>query len=216
MAQRWYQDVRVRPQLVAGAFAIAAAVIGGLFLLYSTRAGRNGPFAEPSVYRLRVIVMNPDGIPTDEAKVWSSVGGESKQVSGGWEFVVPLASRPVDGRITVFASREASFLAGTADCRLGKDLHPVVSVQLRKTSRSVVRGIVLDDSGRALGAVRVAVVGLASVVTTTSTSGQFVLPTEASLGEQVLIRAEKDRYHPVTQLHPAGTEPMTIVLERNR
>jgi len=40
----------------------------------------------PSIYRLRVTVLNLDRTPNNEAKVTSDYGGEPKKVEGGWEF----------------------------------------------------------------------------------------------------------------------------------
>ena len=52
-----------------------------------------------NMYRIRVTVVGAQGVPVEEAMVWSSAGGEPKKVSGGWEFDVPMASRPADGKI---------------------------------------------------------------------------------------------------------------------
>jgi hypothetical protein len=38
---------------------------------------------EPSVYQLRTVVLDPQQIPVEDAKVWSSLGGEPKKIAGG-------------------------------------------------------------------------------------------------------------------------------------
>src|SRR5512145_3256064 len=39
--------------------------------------------AKPSIYRLRVTVVDPQNVPAEDAIVWSSLGGEPKKVAGG-------------------------------------------------------------------------------------------------------------------------------------
>src|ERR1700687_5544487 len=46
---------------------------------------------EPSVYQLRTVVLDPQGIPVEDAKVWSSLGGEPKKIAGGLQFDIPAS-----------------------------------------------------------------------------------------------------------------------------
>src|SRR5215471_10052793 len=41
---------------------------------------------DTAIYRVRVVVVGSDGVPSNDAKVWSSIGGEAKKVDGGWQF----------------------------------------------------------------------------------------------------------------------------------
>src|SRR5437764_8366434 len=52
---------------------------------------------DSAIYRIRITVLDPHNVPVENAKVWSSVGGEPKKVPGGWEFDLPSASKPLDG-----------------------------------------------------------------------------------------------------------------------
>lgn len=71
------------------------------------------------VYQVRVVVLSPQGTPVDDSKVWSSVGGESMRVEGGWQLIIPAAVKPADGKVTVYAQVNAAFLAGHSDSLLG-------------------------------------------------------------------------------------------------
>jgi hypothetical protein len=59
--------------------------------------------AGPELYRIRVTVVDSAGLPVDDAKVWSSLGGEPKKVAGGWQFDIPRSAIPKEGPLTLFA-----------------------------------------------------------------------------------------------------------------
>src|SRR4030081_2118322 len=40
--------------------------------------------ADSAIYRIRITVLDSQNVPVENAKVWSSVGGEPKKVAGGW------------------------------------------------------------------------------------------------------------------------------------
>src|SRR5713226_5308727 len=83
---------------IAWAAIVAVLVLGAL------------PIAAPifvegrAIYRVRVTVLDPQQTPVEEARVWSSLGGEAKKVAGGWQFDIPAATRPADGKLTVYAT----------------------------------------------------------------------------------------------------------------
>ena len=150
----------------------------------------------------------------EDAKVWTSVGGELKQVAGGWELDIPLSKVPADGKITVHAAKESAFLSGSSETRLGKDLAPTMTLRLAANPPATVRGIVLDESGNALEGVRVSVIGHEEEAVATGAGGQFILPAHAATDQQVRLHAEKPGYRGITQIHPAGSFPATLTLER--
>jgi hypothetical protein len=169
----------------------------------------------PDIYRVRVTVIDPQRRPVEDAKVWSTIGGEPKKVAGGWQFDIPAASIPVNGKVTFFASKENSFLDGERDLQLDSDASPAVTIEVaKKVKEVVVRGIVVDEANNAIGEVRVSVVGHESEAVITQPNGGFVLPAHAAVGQQILLHAEKPGYKAVNQYHPAGEEPVTIILER--
>lgn len=67
---------------------------------------------DTSIYRMRVTVLDLTHVPVEDAKVWSSLGGEPKKVSGGWEFDIPAVLRPSDGQVRIFAAVPAAFSSG--------------------------------------------------------------------------------------------------------
>jgi Carboxypeptidase regulatory-like domain len=166
---------------------------------------------DASLYRVRVTVLDLMQTPVEDAKVWSTIGGEPKKVSGGWEFDIPAIVKPVDKEVKIFAAVPGQFLSAESSVRLGIDYNPTTILQLRKNSRASIHGVVMDASGRSLEGAAVTTAGSTSSVKTRP-DGQFTMATDSSDGEEVLLRVEKDGYRPVQQLHPAGNEPVTILL----
>src|SRR5262245_58627836 len=128
------RKVVILPLLVSLAVAvvalIAATALGAY--VYFNRNDR--------VYRVRATVMNERGVPVDEAKVWSSAGGEPKKVAGGWQFDIPAATKPLDGKVTFYAEQATAFLEGRADLRLDEDFNPTVTIKLFHDTSAEVRG----------------------------------------------------------------------------
>jgi hypothetical protein len=169
---------------------------------------------DTSLYRVRVTVIGPDQVPTEEAKVWSSIGGEPKRVSAGWEFDIPAAVKPVDGKLGVFAAAANVSQFGSSEIVLADDYNPAVIIRLQNRAPASIRGRVIDDSGKGIGAATVKAVGYGTDIVTTGNDGEFVLQTHAPEGQQVLLTAEKEGYITVSQLHPAGSEPAAMILSR--
>ena len=168
---------------------------------------------ESSVYQLRAVVVDPQQTPVEDAKVWSSLGGEPKKVSGGWQFDIPAASIPSDHKLTIYATVPASFLKGQSDVILTSDFHPATTIHLIHPE-STIRGIVTDDKGRAVEGATVTVVGHGSEMVRTKADGGFELPAHAADGQQVELHAERDGFSPSSGWYPAGTTPAELVLKR--
>jgi hypothetical protein len=167
-----------------------------------------------TIYRVRVTVLSDQKLPTEDAKVWSSIGGEPMKVAGGWHFEIPAAKRPQDGKLTIFASQENAYLIGSRDLQLNADYNPAVVIQLERDTSAKVRGQVVDSRGRAVAGARVSVVGYGDEAVVTKEGGDFELPAHAAVGQQVRLYAEKRGYG-VADLHcPAGDEPATLQLKR--
>jgi hypothetical protein len=171
--------------------------------------------AANSVYRVRVNVTGTTGLPEGNAKVSSSVGGESKVVAGGFEFDIPFASKPADGSVVFSANTDDGGAKGDKTLTLGDDRFPTISINLLAVQSAVVRGTVEDESGRTIGGVTVSVVGYGEESVITSANGGFVLPAHVADGKTVKLHAEGKRYAPLDQDHPAGTFPATLVLHRD-
>ena len=166
------------------------------------------------IYRVRVTVLSPEQVPVEDAKVWSSFGGEPKKVAGGWQFDIPAASKPQDSRVVFYASRENAFLTGMQEANLGSDFSPAVTIRLRHDDSARVRGQVVDRSNRGVVGARVFVVGHDAEAVMTQEGGNFDLPAHAAVDQQVSIHAEKAGYRGVNQWHPAGDSPATLILEK--
>jgi len=101
-----------------------------------------------SIYRVRVTVIDPQNMPVEDAKVWSSFGGEPKKVAAGWEFDIPEGSKPREGKLFIFAVKETAFLKGQADLTLDSEHNPAITVQLKRDDSAKLRGQVVDAKNR--------------------------------------------------------------------
>ncbi len=166
-------------------------------------------------YRVRVMVMDTHQTPTSDVKVWSSIGGEPMEVNGGWLFVIAKDTKPLDGKVTFYASKDSAFLKGQTQLPLTDDHNPSVTVQLENQRKANVIGIVEDDTQTAIADANVSVIGYGGEAQVTKASGNFSLPAHAADGQQVQVHAEKAGYHSANAWCPAGDTPCTILLQRN-
>lgn len=194
-------------------FLIGLLVLGPIVISAYVEITKHRSDGE-AIYRVRVTVTEPQGTPTDDARVWSSIGGEPKKVAGGWQFDIPRATKPKDGKLAIYAAQPNKFLVGEQQLQLGDDLNPTITISLRPENQAQVRGNVTDKRSRAIPGALVSVVGYASEAVVTEAGGNFVLPAHAAKDQQVLLHAEKSGYAAVEQWHPAGDFPAVIVLER--
>ena len=199
---------------VPAAHAIVGLIVVALVpILGSLQLQREG-LQQKGIYHLRVTVLDPQGMPTNDAQVWSSTDSIPKKVDGGWEFSIPAGSKPAEGRLTVYARVPNAFWQGQRELRLADEYYPTATVRLRADDKAQVRGIVQDAAGRAVAGARVCVVGYPAEAFTTKEDGNFVLLAHAAEGQEVELHAEKPTKS-VNQWHPAGTFPVTLVLNAN-
>ena len=170
------------------------------------------PSPDNSIYRVRVTVVDDKGMPTEEAKVWSSFGGEPKKVAGGWQFDIPAASKPKDGKMTIFANKESAFLKGESPLTLDKEVNPALTINLKRDASAKVRGQIVDNKNRGITGVKVFVVGYDTEAVTTKEGGNFELPAHAAIDQQVLVHAEKQGYRGADRHHPAGETQLKMTL----
>jgi hypothetical protein len=194
---------------IRGCIAIGVlSILGHIYLQHEAAASA-------SVYEIRVVVLGNHDTPVEDAVVWSSVGGEQKKISGGWQFDVPRRSTS-GGGVTLYAKVPNTPLQGKASVQLGSDNNPTVTITLQSDDSASVRGSVEDTSGRALLGVEVSVVGYAKEAVVTSTGGSFELPAHVTEGQTVRLHAEVSGYRPLDQDQPAGDFPVILVLKRDR
>ncbi len=190
------------------------AMLGGV-IGYGAAISRATSNVGSESYRVRVVVMDPHQTPMSDAKVWSSVGGEPMKVEGGWLFVIAKDTKPLDGKVTFYASKDAAYLKGQSPLTLGDDHNPSVTVGLANERSAKVIGIVEDDDQAAIEGVTVSLIGYDSEAQVTKASGNFSLPAHATDGQQVELHAQKAGYHAANLWCPAGDSPCTILLKRN-
>jgi hypothetical protein len=165
------------------------------------------------VYRIRITVENPQGMPINDAKVTSSIGGEPKVVEGGWEFDIPPGSRPDDGRLMLYATVKTAFLSGHTDAQLASDYNLTAKIRLEHDRSAHIRGQVLNKRGYPVDGAQVNIAGYSDGATTDS-SGQFDVPAHAADGEQVELHVFKNKLGSVSAWEQAGGQPVTVDLGR--
>jgi hypothetical protein len=188
-------DTTSRRALIGGIAAALIAVVGGIAVAIINgwfSSGKSSATPDTGIYRVRVSVIGDQNIPIEDAKVWSTFGGEAKKVAGGWQFDIPGASKPKDGKLTIYASKEGAFLRGQTDLALGDDANPAATIKLKRDDTARVRGQVVDGKNRAVAGARVFVVGYGSEAVITKEGGNFELPERAEPDRDVLLQAEKD------------------------
>ena len=207
------------PVIASNKTLIVTVLVGVIGLIGTIGAALIGkwpftPAPDNSIYRVRVTVVDDKGIPTEEAKVWSSFGGEPKRVAGGWQFDIPAASKPKDGKLTIFATKESAFLKGEAPLTLDKEVNPALTINLKRDASAKVRGQIVDNKNRGIAGVKVFVVGYDAEAVTTKEGGNFELPAHAAIDQQVLVHAEKAGYRGADRHHPAGETVLKMKLEK--
>jgi len=166
-----------------------------------------------TVYRVRTLVLDPEHVPVSGATLRTTASNETTQTFQGIGIVaVYRATMPANGRVTIYADLDSAFLHGHTDLELAKDPNPSATIQLRANGNADVSGLVEDNAGHAVSGATVTVLGGESSLT--DANGTFVVKTSAAVGQQVRLHVEKVGYHAVDQDHPAGREPVTIVLVR--
>jgi hypothetical protein len=200
-----------RSAIIALALVCLVPTLASTYVEITRIADRNR-----TIYHVRTIVLGPTETPIEDTKVWSSASGEPKRITGGWQFDIPEGSKPLNGKLTIYASVESAFLTGKAEMQLGEDRNPTVTIVLRADTSANVRGIIVDGSGNGVFAARVLVVGYENEAVVTGTGGSFSLPAHAASGQMVRIHVQKNGYAAANEDCPAGDSPATIVMNKAR
>ena len=171
---------------------MAWIVAAGIIVLGVAPFAASAFLQSRGVYRVQVVVVGPDQSPVEIAQVKSSNGGELTMVEGGWELDIPPQTRPVDGKVTLFASVKDEFQKGRSTLVLAQDYYPTATIQLVADTSAMVRGVVVDEDLRAVAGATVSIAGYSDVAVT-DRKGNFVLPAHAGKGQMVEVRAQKDQ-----------------------
>lgn len=189
---------------------IAWILAGGIVVLGLAPLGASTFLQSRGVFRVRVVVLGPDQLPVDDARVSSSTGGEPKKVESGWEFDIPPQTRPADGKVTLFASVKSAFLTGTKTLILSEDYYPTTTIQLAADTSAMIRGIVVDENRRSVAGAHVSILGYSDTVVTDE-MGNFALAAHAADGQIVQVRAQKDQWVGSMSV-PAG-KPLELTIK---
>lgn len=166
-----------------------------------------------TVYRVRTLVLDTEHVPVSGATLRTTASNETTQTYQGIGIIaIYRATMPENGRVTIYADLDSAFLHGHTELELVKDPNPSVTIELKANGNADVSGLVEDNAGHAVSGATVTVLGGES--SSTTQNGTFVVKTNASVGQQVRLHVEKIGYNTVDQDHPAGREPVTIVLVR--
>jgi len=164
-----------------------------------------------TIYRVRVTTVDENRVPVEGVTVRVTSANEAKTASdGSCELAVPKGSLPQDGEVTIFADKNAAFLHGHVEKRLGADPNPSLIIPLQKDKTAGFAGIVTDESGHVIRDVRVGAPGAMAVIT--DDDGHFEIPPRFGHRERVLLHLEKPGYKAVDFWESAGDQNLDIVL----
>lgn len=90
----------------------------------------------------------------------------------------------------LYASVKDAYLSGNSSLALKNDYYPTVTIQLQPFPPATIRGTVVDEYGKSVSGVHVAVSGYSDIATT-DRMGNFSLPAHHAEGQLVSVRAEK-------------------------
>ena len=169
----------------------------------------------PDVYRVRVAVLNPQNVPVSGATLRSPAFNDAAVTANGIaQLTKPRATLSADGKVTIFADLDDQSLHASQQIQLADNPNPTLTIKLNLASDATVSGLIEDESNHAIGGATISVLG--GETGSTSPNGTFTLKANAAVGQQVRLHAEKPGYQSVDQDHPAGREPVTIVLAHDR
>lgn len=107
----------------------------------------------PPLYKIIVVVLDPRQRPVNDAEVWTNTIHKRAGESSEWQLEVLSSNVPADGKITIYAAKNAAFLTGYKSIRLGSEASPQVEIQLTEEKR-VLQARVIDLAGEPVAGVR--------------------------------------------------------------
>jgi hypothetical protein len=169
---------------------------------------------KPTIYAVRVQVLDPQGQPVSGSTVRTSAGNEPHLLPDGWwEVQIPATKVPADGLVALWATHEA-WEGNHAELRLGKDTNPRVEIRL-KTPESWLRGQVVDGHDKGVSGVRISRDdGGPGEPAITDDEGRFALKLSVPREKRVWLRSEHKGSVPGRDLCYAGRDSCWIVLEK--
>lgn len=167
--------------------------------------------SQPQIYSIRVQVLDPEGNPMSAATIRGDVQNEPQRTPDGWwEFEVPLAKVPYDGRITLWAEADG-WRGGSQTVLLGADPNPTVAISLLPPE-SRLAGNVESTAGSGIEGATVTATDVAIVSTVTDLHGRFQLTLPVPRDTQVRIRAEHPDFDGVQNFCYSGRDQCSLVM----
>lgn len=171
------------------------------------------PSPLPPIYAVRIQVLDPQGLPVPGSTVRASAGNEPQRTPDGWwEVEIPAAKVPAGGRITLWAEH-LGWQGSREDVRLGNDPNVQVEIRLKEPESWMIRGQVVDESGRGLAGARVSRQDGTPGEALTDEDGRFALQLSVPLEARIRLRAEHARLAPTDTFCLAGRDTCSITLE---
>jgi hypothetical protein len=90
--------------------------------------------ATTGLVAVRATVLGPDGMPINGARVWSSVGGETQKVPGGWEIEIPESKIPKDKKVDIYTTKKKDSLSGHKKVEVDAPYIPIKIYLTRNTT----------------------------------------------------------------------------------
>ncbi len=122
-----------------------------------------------AIYKVKVIVVDPENRPTDEAKVWSPLGVKPSKIEGGWQFDIPATSKQKNETLIFYASK-SDFLRGKKDLKLSNYFNPEVIIRL--SEEGVLPIYVVNTKGQPLEGVKLCTTAYGSIGEMTNSDGK--------------------------------------------
>ena len=192
-------------------FVASCICILGLAPILADAWLKTKPSGPPDVYRLRVIVLDPQHTPVTGATLrTAALNDTATNDQGIAELTIPRATLSADSKITIYASLDSAGFHASQNIQLAGDPNPTATIELTAAQDAVVSGLVEDDQSHAIAGTTVSILGGESGLT--KPDGTFTLKANAAIGQEVRLHAEKPGYLPVDQDQPAGRGDATIVL----
>lgn len=167
------------------------------------------------IYRVTVMVVDPNGVPVSEARVTSAPDCVGSRTEANWRFECSEGLFGNPRVLTLTAQWPARAMIGKEVLELGRDRNRTVTIQLKGSPRGKVRGVIKDDAGRLVKDASVFFAGYQQQGARTNEFGEFELDASQITAQDLRIRVQKAGYQPVESIYP-GFGDVSLVIARMR
>lgn len=164
-----------------------------------------------AIYRIRVMITDPENQPVNDAEITSTPDGERKQLKGGWQIDIPGAAVPKDRKLTLSATEDNGLFIGSSEFILGDDHNPSIAIKLRRETSARIRGQVIAENGEPISQATVYIENYLEERVITPESGVFDLPAHAAAHEHIRLFVRKNGYQIWNDFLPAGGDSLAKI-----